>query len=161
MTLAAVKREPAMGWKAKTGREQEVLKSIVSTLLALAALAEKSAGDTPWVRFCVLWAARQADLIARDYVAGSTWNTAGRLWSPALPVVRYGTAPADALDLAASLRALALVVSGMAAYFRRVSFWRQGQASGAESHAGDPLHRLDAIFRRLGAVPPVEFRDTS
>nr|WP_295468646.1 hypothetical protein [Mesorhizobium sp.] len=152
-----------MGWKAKTGREQQVLKSIVSTLLALAALAEKSAGDTPWVRFCVLWAARQADLIARDYVAGSTWNTAGRLWSPALPAVRYGTAPADALDLAASLRALALVVCGMAAYFRRVSFWRQGQASGEVVRDSRLLHGLDAVLRRLRdvAAPAVETRDTS
>ncbi|MBX3570884.1 MAG: hypothetical protein KF694_00865 [Mesorhizobium sp.] len=136
--------------------------SIVSTLLAIAALAEKSAGDTPWVRFCVLWAARQADLIARDYVAGSTWNTAGRLWSPALPNVRYGTDPADALDIAASLRALALVISGMAAYLRRVSVWRQGQASEAGDGA-NPLHGLDAFMRRLreGASRPVEIRDTS
>ncbi|MFH1795162.1 MAG: hypothetical protein ABIK36_16395 [Pseudomonadota bacterium] len=127
-----------MSWKAKTGREQEVLISIATTLLALAGLAEQAAGDTPWVRWCVLWAARQADLIARDYVAGSTWNTAGRLWSPVLPIVRYGTAPADALDLAASLRALAMVVSGMAAYLRRVSVWRQGQAIGERSHEDDP-----------------------
>ena len=152
-----------MAWKAKTGRRQQMLASIVSTLLAIAALAEKSAGDSPWVRFCVLWAARQADLIARDYVAGSTWNTAGRLWSPALPNVRYGTDPADALDIAASLRALAVIISGMAAFLRRVSVWRQDQASGAESHEGNPLHRLDALMRKLreAAAPPVEIRDTS
>ncbi len=152
-----------MGWKAKTGRRQQVLMSIVSTLLALATLAEKSAGDSPWVRFCVLWAARQADLIARDYVAGSTWNSAGRLWSPALPNVRYGTDPADALDIAASLRALAVIISGMAAYLRQVSVRQQGQASGAESHEGNLPHRLDAFMRRLSesAFPPVELRDTS
>ncbi|MBX3579617.1 MAG: hypothetical protein KF723_20620 [Rhizobiaceae bacterium] len=136
--------------------------SIVSTLLAIAALAEKSAGDTPWVRFCVLWAARQADLIARDYVAGSTWNTAGRLWSPALPNVRYGTDPSDALDIAASLRALAMVISGMAAYLRRVSVWQHGQASVAESHEGKPLRRVDVVTRRFrkAAFSP-ELRDTS
>ena len=152
-----------MVWKAKTGRGQEVLYSIVSTLLALAALAEKSAGDTPWVRFCVLWAARQADLIARDYVAGSTWNTAGRLWSPALPNARYGTEPSDALDIAASLRALAGVISGMAAYLRRVSFWRQGDASGEGRPDGGATVGLDAFVRRLrnAAVSPVELRDTS
>ena len=152
-----------MEWKARTGREQHVLVSIVSTLLALAGLAEEAAGRSPWVRWCVLWAARQADLIARDYVAGSTWNAAGRLRSPALPVVRYGTDAADALDLAASLRALAVIVSGMAAYLRRVSVWRQGQASGAESLDGDPLHGLDAFMQRLreAAFSPVEPRDTS
>ncbi len=152
-----------MGRKAKTGRRQQVLMSIVSTLLAIAALAEKSAGDTPWVRFCVLWAARQADLIARDYVAGSTWNTAGRLWSPALPNVRYGTDPADALDIAASLRALAMVISGMAAYLRQVSVWQTGQGSGEAADGANPLHRLDAVMRRLreAAARPVELRDTS
>jgi hypothetical protein len=151
-----------MSWRAKTGRDNQVPCSIVSTLLALAALAEKSVGDTPWVRFCVLWAARQADLITRDYVAGSTWNTAGRLWSPALPNVRYGTEPSDALDVAASLRALAAIVIGMAAYLRRVSVWRQDEAS----EVGDgtnPLHGLDAVMRRLGKVAssPVEILDTS
>ena len=152
-----------MSWKAKTGRREQVLVSIVSTLLALAALAEKSVGDTPWIRFCVLWAARQADLIARDYVAGSTWNTAGRLWSPALPNVRYGTDPADALDIAASLRALAMVISGMAAYLRRVSVWQTGQASGEAGDGANPLHGLDAVMRRLreAAVVSVEIHDTS
>nr|WP_295469849.1 hypothetical protein [Mesorhizobium sp.] len=152
-----------MSWKAKTGRRQEVLVSIVSTLLALAALAEQAVGDTPWVRWSVLWAARQADLIARDYVAGSTWNRAGRLWSPALPNVRYGTDPADALDIAASLRALAMVISGMAAYLRQASVWQQGQASVAASHEGNPLRRLDTVMRRLreGAFRLVEILDTS
>jgi hypothetical protein len=152
-----------MSWRAKTGRDNQVLYSIVSTLLALAALAEKSVGDTPWVRFCVLWAARQADLITRDYVAGSTWNTAGRLWSPALPYIRYGTEPSDALDIAASLRALAMVVTGMAAYLRRVSIWRQDQAPGATGFDDSAINGLDEFLRRLGeaAARPVEIRDTS
>ncbi|MCO5162740.1 MAG: hypothetical protein M9939_16520 [Mesorhizobium sp.] len=151
-----------MRGKATTGKGQEVLVSIVSTLLALAALAERAAGDTPWVRFCVLWAARQADLIARDYVAGSSWNAAGRLWSPALPFVRYGTEPADALDIAASLRALAAVISGIAAYLHRVSAWRQDQASGEAGDGANPLPGLDAFARRLReAFSPVEFCDTS
>ncbi len=152
-----------MAWKAKTGRRQDVLASIVSTLLAIAALAEKSAGDTPWVRFCVLWAARQADLIVRDYVAGSTWNKAGRLWSPALPTVRYATDPTDALDIAASLRALALIISGMAAYLRRLAFLHQGDGADAWSLSGETIDRLDAFIRSLGraASQPVELRDTS
>ena len=138
-----------------------MLLSIVSTLLAIAVLAEKSAGDSPWVRFCVLWAARQADLIARDYVAGSTWNTAGRLWSPALPDVRYGTDPADALDIAASLRALAMVISGMAAHLRRVSVWRQ--ESGESSYDGNLIDGLNTVVQNLRKAVslPVELRDTS
>ncbi len=138
-----------------------MLYSIVSTLLALAVLAEKSAGDSPWVRFCVLWAARQADLIARDYVAGSTWNTVGRLWSPPLPSVLYGTDPTDALDIAASLRALALIISGMAAYLRRLAFLHPDEAGG--SHGGNPTDGLDAFRCRLeqAMFPPIELLDTS
>ncbi|MCO5160946.1 MAG: hypothetical protein M9939_07405 [Mesorhizobium sp.] len=152
-----------MRGKAETGRGQEVLVSIVSTLLALAALAEKAAGDSPWVRFSVLWAARQADVIAREFVAGSTWNRAGRLWSPALPNVRYGTGPADALDIAASLRALAAVISGIAAYLRRVAAWRQDQAVDEAGDEVNPLRGLDAFAWRLrnAVFSPVEFRDTS
>lgn len=150
-----------MRWKGRTGRRQEVLYSIVSTLLALAALAEKAAGDTPWVRFCVLWAARHADLIARDYVAGSTWNTAGRLWSPALPNVTCGTDPADALDIAVSLRALAVVINGMAAYLRRLALLHPGEAG--RNHGGKATDGLDAFLCRLGQAmfPPIELRDTS
>ena len=147
-----------MGWRAKTGRGQEVLVSIVSTLLALAALAEQAALRSPWVRWNVLWAARQADLIAREFVAGSEWNTAGRHWSSAFPNVHCGTEPADALDIAASLRALAVVISGMAAYLRRVSFWQRGQASGEAGYDD-----LDAVILTLrqAAFLPVELRDTS
>ena len=142
-----------MGWRAKTGREQEVLDSIVSTLLALAALAEQAAGRSPWVRWCVLWAARQADLITRDYVAGSAWNEAGRLWSPVLPMVRYGTDPDDAIDLAASLRALAMIVSGMAAYLRRASFWQQGETSDEAGHDSRPLHDTARHLAEAAAFP--------
>jgi hypothetical protein len=152
-----------MAWKAKTGRRHDVLLSIVSTLLAIAILAEKSAGDSPWVRFCVLWAARQADLIARDYVAGSTWNAAGRLWSPALPDVRYGTQPSDAFDIAASLRALAAIVTGMAAFLRRLAFLHPGEGADAWNLSGESIDRLDAFIRSLARAvsQPVELRDTS
>ncbi len=140
-----------------------MLMSIVSTLLAIAALAEKSAGDTPWVRFCVLWAARQADLIVRDYVAGSTWNTAGRLWSPALPDVRCGTEPSDAFDIAASLRALAAIVTGMAAYLRRLAFLHPDEGADERGPSGESIDAFDAFIRSLGrpASHPVELRDTS
>ena len=87
-----------MAWTAKTGRRQRVLNSIVARLLALADLGEDAACRSPWVRFCVLWSLCQADAVVREFVAGSTWNPAGRLWSPAVPMVRYGTEPADALQ---------------------------------------------------------------
>jgi len=149
--------ETAMAWTAKTGRRERVLNSIVARLLALADLGEDAANCSPWVRFCVLWSLCQADAVVREFVAGSTWNPAGRLWSPVLPAVRYGTQPADALDLAASLRALALVVLNIAAQ-RRLS--RVRQAEEPAGHEGGPPH--DIIENLLvAAISPVELRDTS
>ena len=147
-----------MDWNAKTGTD--VLNSIVALLLSLADLAERAAVRSPWVRWCVLWSAWQADLIARDYVAGSAWNEAGRLWSPVLPTVRYGTEPAVAMDLAASLRSLALIVRTMAAQRRRQSRLEQYDASGGCRHVGKPHHH--GLQRMSGAAfAPVALHDTS
>ena len=152
-----------MGWKAKTGRRERVLYSIVARLLALADLGEGAAHRSPWVRFCVLWSLCQADAVVREFVAGSTWNPAGRLWSPALPNVRYGTDAADALDIAASLRALALVVQSMAAQMRRLAFLHPGEGADKWSLSGGSIDGLDAFIRRLGqaVLPRIELRDTS
>lgn len=145
-----------MGWTAKTGGEQAVLYSIVARLLSLADLGEDAAHRSPWVRFCVLWSLCQADAVVREFVAGSTWNPAGRLWSPAVPMVRYGTEPADASALAASLRALALIVQAMAAQIRRLALLH------AEGSAGTPDRRLAALLLPPGrAAPAVALFDTS
>ena len=145
-----------MGWKAKTGREQEVLYSIVARLLSLADLGEGAAGRSPWVRFCVLWSLCQADAVVWEFVTGSTWNPAGRLWTPALPMVRYGTEPADAMNLAASLRALALIVQAMAAQIRRLALLHP------EGSAGTLDRRLAAILLPSDStVAAVTFFDTS
>ena len=133
-----------------------VLYSIVARLLALADLGEDAAHRSPWVRFCVLWSLCQADAVVREFVAGSTWNPAGRLWSPALPMVRYGTEPADAISLAASLRALALIVQAMAAQIRRLEFLHP------EGSAGTPDRRLAALLLPSDrAAPAVTLFDTS
>ena len=145
-----------MGWKAKTGRRQEVLYSIVARLLALADLGEDAACRSPWVRFCVLWSLCQADAVVREFVAGSTSNPAGRLWTPALPMVRYGTEPADAFAVAASLRTLALIVQAMAAQIRRLAFLHP------EGSAGTLDWRLAALLLPSGrAAPAVTLFDTS
>ena len=146
-----------MTWKAKTGRDERVLDSINARLLSLADLGEGAACRSPWVRFCVLWSLCQADAIIREFVAGSTWNPAGRLWTPSLPMVRYGTEPADAHALAASLRALAQIVQAMAEQIRRISFLHPGEAGGNRGCNLD----LDVLFRKLGTFLPPELRDTS
>lgn len=147
-----------MGWDAKRGRERDVLVSIVSTLLALADLVERSAGRSPWIRWCVLWSAWQADLVARDYVAASARGAAGSYWSPALASARYGAAPADAIDLALSLRALALIVRDMALQIRRLSFLHGRPALSVSSgllvrHHGVLAHLADAS---LSAFEPLD-----
>ena len=152
-----------MAWKAKTGRREAVLYSIVARLLALADLGEDAACRSPCVRFCVLWSLRQADAVVREFVAGSTWNPAGRLWTPALPMVRYGAEPADTLALSASLRALALIVLSMAEQIRRVSFLHPEEGAGGWSPSDGSIGSLDSVIRRLGRTVSrqVELRDTS
>ena len=126
-----------MAWKAKRGKD--VLGSIAARLLSLADLAEDVAGRSFLVRWLVLWYVCRADAILREFVAGSEWNTAGRLWSPALPVVRYGTRSADAMALAMSLRALARVVLDMKAERRRLASLRMSQTCADPGHDTSPL----------------------
>lgn len=129
-----------------------MLNGIVLLLLALAGLADRAAGRSRPVRWLVLWSLWHAHDVAPDFVAGSAWSVAGR--SPALATVGHGDDPADAMNLAASLRALARIVRTMAARARRLSILQPG---------GGPAPGLDAVMRRLGqaAFLAVEFRDTS
>ncbi|TYR31903.1 hypothetical protein FY036_12450 [Mesorhizobium microcysteis] len=89
-----------MDWNDALEEELEALGRIVALLCALAVLAERAAGRSPLVRSLVLWLLRRAEAVARDFVEGD---------APfgAMPVVPAGTGPADAMRLAASLRALA------------------------------------------------------
>ncbi|MFH1796616.1 MAG: hypothetical protein ABIK36_02620 [Pseudomonadota bacterium] len=143
-----------MGWRTKAGREQQVLASIVSRLLSLADIAEDAALRSPWVRWCVLWAAWQANALLRNYVEGFDRNPASRHWSPVILPAGFGTDPADAQDLAASLRALALVVQAMAAQLRRLSFLHQGQASDEAGNDGRPRYDVFQCLSNAALSPP-------
>lgn len=144
----------------RTRKRTDVLDSIAATLLALAVLAEQTAGGSPLARWNALWYIWQADAVVREFVAGSEWNTAGRLWSPAPPPVRYGTGPADAFALAVSLRALALVVLNMAAQCRRSSHGQSGQAFVEAVRVCGILH-VEASVAWDTDWSAVELRDTS
>ena len=87
---------------------------IAAILLALADLAERAAGASRSVRYQVLWALRQADDVAREFVTGSPCE-AGDQWPSAATPVRHSFDRADAENLAASLRMLAFMVQAMAA----------------------------------------------
>lgn len=147
----------------KTRTKTEFLNGIVLFLLALADLAERAAGRSRPVRWLVLWRLGRAHDVARDFVAGSAGNAAGRHRSPALTRVRRGYDPADAMKLASSLRALARMVRTMAAHAGRLSVQLQGEASGGRSQDGGQAARLDALVRVFAnaVVSPVPLHDTS
>jgi HAMP domain-containing protein len=85
-----------MEWKQAIREERAALGRIVALLIALAGLAERAAGRSAIVRALVLGFLRRAEIVAREFVDGDLTSI-----PPA-----DGT-PADALRLAASLRALA------------------------------------------------------
>ncbi len=137
-----------------------MLASIVSRLFSFADLVEDAALRSPWVRWCVLWAAWQANALLRDYVEGRAGNMTARRWSPVPMPAGFGTHAEDAQDLAASLRVLALMVRAIAAQVSRVAFLQRGQASDEAGNGGGIHH--NGLRRLLDAVAqPVELRDTS
>jgi hypothetical protein len=101
-----------MDWQIETDRN--VLMRIAAILLALADLAERAAGASRPVRYQVLSALRQADEVVSEFVTGSACDAACQ-WPPASTPVRHSFDPADAENLAASLRMLAFMVQAMAA----------------------------------------------
>ena len=115
-----------MDWTAEIGTNRNVLMRIAAILLALADLAERAAGASRSVRYQVLWALRQADEVVSEFVTGSTCE--GGQWPPASSPACRGFDPADAENLAASLRMLAFMVQAMAA-----------RASRSFSHCGVKL----------------------
>lgn len=151
-----------MGWKARIGREGDILQRIAAWLFALADLAERAASAPYATRCRMLWALQQADEVVREFVAGSEWNPAGRQWSPATTGVRYGNDPADAISLALALRALALVVQTMAMQIRHRSYCRTAEDCDDGGHDARPRTDAGGIIQTLSAVfADVELRDTS
>lgn len=99
--------------KAQIGTGRNVIYRIAALLFALADLAERAAGAPRPVRCVVLWALWQADAVAREFVAQAGY-LAGPPSSPDVMSVHCGCEPADAMNLATSLRMLALIVQAMA-----------------------------------------------
>ncbi|MEX0954449.1 MAG: hypothetical protein WDZ83_04460 [Rhizobiaceae bacterium] len=91
-----------MDWNRAIEEERAALMRIVTLLGALAGLAEIAASRSPAMRGFVLWILRPAEAVARDFVAGGQHAQVA-----SMPVGPVGARPADAMRLAASLRALA------------------------------------------------------
>lgn len=141
-----------MGWKVAMQEERAALDAVVSLLCALAGLAELAAGRSALVRCLVLALLRRADAAAREFVLGPA--------SPSMRPVRAGSAPADAMRLAAGLRALACLLG------------RQTRLGLAERRGGAAFGRmpalrdiLDGLSAAAAAVPaawrPARRPDTS
>ena len=127
--------------KAKIETELEMMKGIVAMLLSFVRLAELVAHTPRPVRSFVLWLLRRAETVVRDWVDGPA-----DFW----PVVTHlGNDRADALDLAASFRALARAVKQMAAEYRRSTRrWRHDDAG--EPH--DTQRRASKGFRHASIL---------
>ncbi|SMH49628.1 hypothetical protein [Mesorhizobium australicum] len=149
-----------MGWRAKAGREQAEMARIVMRLFSIADMAEQAAGRSFWVRWCVLWAAWQANALLSAYVEGTLRSFARRPWTPVPMPAGFGSSPFDAEDIADSLRAFGLYMQAIAAHLCRLSFLHRGQASDEAGNEGG-LHC--AGLQRLAdtIASAVELRDTS
>jgi hypothetical protein len=154
-----------MGWKEKTGTD--VLDRIVMLLLSLANLAEQAAGRSYSVRSAALAYLWVADAEVRDYIVSRVCNEPGKLWSPAVPMVRYGTDPADALALAVSLRAFAMIILNMAARIRRLTvldeaaFADEDHGNGSSGRARQTSREARDILRKAFPLGRVQAIDTS
>ncbi|SMH54955.1 hypothetical protein [Mesorhizobium australicum] len=152
-----------MGWRAKAGRQQAVKARIVMRLFSIADMAEQAAGRSFWVRWCVLWAAWQANTLLSAYVEGTLRSFARRPWSPVPMPAGFGSTPFDAEDIADSLRAFGLYMRAVSAQLLHLSFLHRGQASDEAGNEDGAIHGLGAFIERLAisASVPVELHDTS
>lgn len=97
-----------MDWNRQMATTEDMLDGIVALLLAIAELAERAAGAPDAVRHLVLAIIRQGDAVARDFVR--TPDRAPADAELAAPI--HSSSAEDAMALAGSLRALALLSFG-------------------------------------------------
>ncbi len=146
-----------MNWNEDIGWERKALYRMVALLLFMADLAERAACSSLADRRRVLWALRQAEGVVSGFVAGRPRDPAVRRRPPALMTGRFD--PADAIDLAVSLRALAIMVQFMAAQLPPGRLRKEAHASVGSCDGLAP--RDGAIGFLRDALSAVECRDTS
>lgn len=134
-----------------TRREDRTLGRIVTTLVALAALAEAAAGRSFPVRWLVLLFLRRAENVAQDFVAA----TAGLAWPGSEVRPETGSGPADAVSLALRLRMLAALLGAF--LWQRCRLNRSG--AGAASRLLATRHAPCPAM--AGGPPPPSAPDTS
>lgn len=90
------------------GIGERMLRRVIALLVALAILAERTAGRSAPVRLFVLWILRRAETVAVEFVFEQTGMP------PAVDeIARSGNGPEDASRLAARFRALAAALCAL------------------------------------------------
>jgi hypothetical protein len=125
--------------RAQIDMKPDTLDRIVLLLFALSNLAVRAAAAPSPLRWLALFALHYAHVVARDYVACPESGRAPRL--PAVASIRYGSDAADAINLALSLRLLALAVRAIAARERRQRLAVFGRNIGEGGRDRAPLQR--------------------
>ena len=105
-------------------RDDGALSRVVATLIALAALAERSASRSYAVRCLVLLILRPAETVAREFVAGVTATPLPGIKGPE---TRNG--PEDAILLASRFRAFAAALGALIVLARRFARWNARRAA--------------------------------
>lgn len=149
-----------MDWRVQMAMTGDVLDRIVWLLLALAALAERAAGAPDARRRLVLAIIRSGETVARDAFTAPATDAANIESAPA-PVALYGDTPEDAIALAMSLRALALIARALAAPHRRLASLMAGNDRDGNGQGSHPARY--ALGRRVAdaVFPPAQRLDTS
>ena len=86
-----------------------MLRRVIALLVALAALAERVADRSPWVRLFVLWILRRAETAAAEFAFEETGMPPAALGR----IAAVGNDPENALRLAACFRALAAALRAL------------------------------------------------
>ncbi|MDP3896778.1 MAG: hypothetical protein Q8Q62_08880 [Mesorhizobium sp.] len=152
-----------MVWTRQIELTQEVvLDRIVALLFAIADLAELAAFAPEARRRLALAFIRSAEAVARDAFCVPAKHPADGQESCAAIFAPAGDGPEEALALAVSLRALALIVGAIAARKRRLSRLTTAEF-GYGSSGRRPHHPRHHAARGLPgtALRPVERLDTS
>ncbi len=136
------------GWDRKANWNRDVLERIVALLFALACLAELAA--------CLPFLRRQQLIGILSHGEAEAWAFVMGLPPGAQVPTEAPDSPADASRLAASFRALALVLCALLA---RAALFAPPGAAGPL--AGGPSHGISGIAVRRPCVPPPSAPDTS
>ena len=109
-------------------RDDGALSRVVATLIALAALAERSASRSCVVRCLVLLILRPAETLAREFVTGVTATPLPGIKGPETRNEIWN-GPEDAILLASRFRALAAALGALILLARRFARWNARRAA--------------------------------